>query len=219
MIEHMFDRCGPADQQDQAETPGYRSVVLPTAGQVAAELRRAVPNARSSTWTLHKLLYFCQGHHLAQLGEPLFSDAIVAWDEGPVVSSLWGAEKYGPPVDVGASPRSDLDEAALNTIGYVLSRYGRLSARDLVNLTYSQAPWTDADAERRDTGARSAPIAHDALRRYFSDPTDSDSDAEDSEPQVDEAGVAAFLDHARAYSGRPTTPDDYARLRALAAAR
>lgn len=215
----MFDTDTPSDQRDEAERPSYHPGMTTTAGQVAAEIRHAVPTARSSKWKLHKLLYFCQGHHLAQLGEPLFSDALVAWDNGPVVSSLWGAENYGPPVDVDGRSPSNLDEGALNTIGYVLSRYGRLSARDLVNLTHSQAPWQDADAERRRRGARSAPIANDALRSYFSDPIDTDSDAEYSEPQVDEAAVVAFLEAARKLSGQSTAPDNYARLRALAAAR
>jgi len=219
MIEHMFERDTGVDERDGAEPSPYPPGMTTTVGEVAAEIRRAVPTARSSKWKLHKLLYFCQGHHLAQLGEPLFSDALVAWDDGPVVSSLWGAEKHAPPVDVGARSRSTLDEAALNTIGYVLSRYGRLSARDLVSLTHSQAPWQDADAERQRRGARSAPIAHEALRIYFSDPIDMDSDAEFSEPQVGEAAVAAFLEEARKVSGQSVAPDNYARLRALAAAR
>ncbi|WP_425453428.1 Panacea domain-containing protein [Thermomonospora umbrina] len=44
---------------------------------------------------LHKLLYFCQGHHVADLGEPLFGESISAWDHGPVVGTLWHQEKHG----------------------------------------------------------------------------------------------------------------------------
>lgn len=216
-IERMFDTNTPSDHRGEADGPAYHPDVTTTAGEVAAEIRRAAPTARSSRWKLHKLLYFCQGHHLAQLGQPLFSETLVAWDRGPVVSSLWGAENHGPPVE--AHPRSTLDEAALNTIAYVLGRYGRLSGRDLVNLTHSQTPWQEADAERQSRGDRSAPIAHETLRTYFSEPIDGDADAEYREPQVDDATVATFLNDARSHSGRSTTPDDYARLRALAAAR
>lgn len=68
------------------------------------------------------------GHHLATFGKPLFREAISAWDMGPVGSAVWKQD------DTGTVPeaRSELTEAHLNTIGYVLSRYGALSGRDLV---------------------------------------------------------------------------------------
>lgn len=190
-----------------------------TAAQVAVEIRRSVPDARWSAWTLHKLLYFCQGHHLAQLGVPLFTDPVVAWDDGPVVGDLWREEKYGSPGGQPSAVRGDLDEAALNTIGYVVSRYGRLSGQDLVNLTHSQTPWLDADAERQRRGARSALIANEALSAYFSDPVDRGPDAADSEPQVGGAELEKFLQEARTREGIAPKLDDFARLRALAASR
>jgi uncharacterized phage-associated protein len=89
-----------------------------SAHDVSAELRRRLPSV--DTKKLHKLLYYCQGHHLAVVGEPLFTEPVAAWDMGPVVERLWRDERYGlePP------PASELDEAGLNTVGYVLSRYG-----------------------------------------------------------------------------------------------
>ena len=36
-------------------------------------------------WKLQKLLYYAQGHHLAEFGEPLFEDDFIAWEQGPVV--------------------------------------------------------------------------------------------------------------------------------------
>jgi len=41
-----------------------------SAHDVAAALRDRLPGL--PTKKLHKLLYFCQGHHLAVKGEPLF---------------------------------------------------------------------------------------------------------------------------------------------------
>lgn len=119
----MFDADTTSDCQSQTSQPSYHADVTTTAAQVAAEIRRSEPTARSSKWKLHKLLYVCQGHHLAQLGQPLLTKAVVAWDNGPVVSALWGAETHGSTAETSQS----LDEAALNTVGYVLSRYGRLS--------------------------------------------------------------------------------------------
>jgi uncharacterized phage-associated protein len=73
-------------------------------------------------------LYYCQGHQLATFGEPLFQEAISAWDMGPVVGTLWHDEKHHG-IDGEVTP---LSEAELNTIGYVVSRYGRFTGTDLV---------------------------------------------------------------------------------------
>src|SRR5437773_4537685 len=103
-----------------------------SAREVAAVLRERLPGLPAKK--LHKLLYYCQGHHLAAFGEPLFRETISAWDMGPVVGTLWYREKHG---DVSRH-HADLDEAQLNTIGYVISRYGALTGRDLENLTHSE---------------------------------------------------------------------------------
>ncbi|MGH3913254.1 MAG: Panacea domain-containing protein [Pseudonocardiaceae bacterium] len=95
-----------------------------SAHDVAAELRARQPGMPIKK--LHKLLYYCQGHHLGVFDEPLFTEELEAWDMGPVVAELWRAEKYG-----GSTPPSQrLGEAELNTIGYTLSRYGNLSGSD-----------------------------------------------------------------------------------------
>ena len=61
------------------------------AHDVADALRERLPGLR--TKKLHKLLYYCQGHHLAVFDEPLFRETISAWDMGPVVGELWKAEQ------------------------------------------------------------------------------------------------------------------------------
>jgi uncharacterized phage-associated protein len=101
-----------------------------SAHDVAAVLRDRLPGL--PTKKLHKLLYYCQGHHLATFDEPLFGETISAWDVGPVVGALWYQEKSG---DVRPS-HAELTEAQLNTVGYVLSRYGALTGQDLENLTH-----------------------------------------------------------------------------------
>ena len=60
---------------------------------------------------LHKLLYYCQGHHLAAFDEPLFTETVSAYDMGPVVGTLWHQERSGqePPAP------GQLDEARLRT--------------------------------------------------------------------------------------------------------
>ena len=45
------------------------------------------PDSDLTPWKLQKLLYYAQGHHLAEFGDPLFKDDLIAWEQGPVVPS------------------------------------------------------------------------------------------------------------------------------------
>lgn len=137
---------------------------------------------------LHKLLYYCQGYHLAAFGEPLFSESVSAWDMGPVVGKLWHSEQN----DQAGPEAAELANSQLNTIGYVLSRYGRLSGTDLERLTHAEPPWQEADAHR--IPGTSAHIPNDALRAYFAS---SDAwHAGDEPPNVDSDALRAFLEEA-----------------------
>jgi uncharacterized phage-associated protein len=169
---------------------------------VAAALRARIPGL--PTKKLHKLLYYCQGHHLATFGEPLFEDTISAWDMGPVVGTLWHAEKQGTLRPV----RSDLPEGALNTIGYVVSRYGQLTGLDLEHLTHSETPWQRADAVREPQGR--VRIERDWLIEYFQDAGAADSD---DAPLIDPDEVARWL-HGAVAPSEPPTGDEYEALQA-----
>lgn len=172
-----------------------------SAHDVAAVLRDRLPGLGKKK--LHKLLYYCQGHHLATFGEPLFGETISAWDMGPVVGTLWHDEKEGDAPGV----HRELDEAALNTIGYVLSRYGALTGQDLENLTHSEEPWRMADSTRRHR--ESARIEPEWITRYFraNGATDSDED----EVQLDSAVVTEWLRGAherRREDGKTDDPEE-----------
>lgn len=134
---------------------------------------------------VHKLLYYCQGHHLAAFGEPLFSETISAWDHGPVVGQLWFAHDRGfePP------PSPDPTEGELNTIGYVMSRYGALSGRDLERLTHSEDPWRWANADR--TPRTSTKIPTEWIGSYFA--REALDDDEDEDIVLDAVEVKEWL--------------------------
>jgi uncharacterized phage-associated protein len=150
---------------------------------VAAALRRRLPGLGKKQ--LHKLLYYCQGHHLAGTGNVIFSENLYAWDMGPVVASLWREER-----DQAPQPEPHvLTEAELNTIGYVASRYGRLSGNDLERLTHSEDPWLAADRRRLHGG--SDRIEHEWLRAFFAADARPDPDA--GEPLPDPEIVTAWL--------------------------
>ncbi len=174
-----------------------------SAHDVAAVLRDRLPGV--PTKKLHKLLYYCQGHHLAAFGEPLFTETISAWDMGPVVGTLWKQEKDGV---TASRAHARIDEAQLNTVGYVVSRYGGLSGLDLEHLTHSEAPWRRADRGRRPGG--SARIELDWITEYFR----TDGAADDEDAPLDRAAVRAWLRGAGGRRATPRRPDDPDELRA-----
>jgi uncharacterized phage-associated protein len=154
-----------------------------SAHDVAAALRERLPGL--GTKQVHKLLYYCQGHHLASTDNVIFSENLYAWDMGPVVASLWRDER-------DRAPRPEphvLSEAELNTVGYVVSRYGRLGGNDLERLTHHEDPWLAADRRRAQGG--SDRIEHDWLREFFAADARPDPDA--GEPLPDPEVVTAWL--------------------------
>ncbi|WP_306207367.1 Panacea domain-containing protein [Actinoplanes sp. RD1] len=180
----MFDlRSGQPRTLHAYEQP-YHDRMTASARDVAAVLRDRLPGLPVKK--LHKLLYYCQGHHLATFDEPLFTETISAWDMGPVVGALWKQEK-----EAGISPgTATLGEAELNTIGYVLSRYGALTGQDLENLTHSEAPWKLADRDRRPR--ESARIEPDWIKFYFlTSGAPGEDDGDDA--QLDTAEVRRWL--------------------------
>jgi uncharacterized phage-associated protein len=151
---------------------------------------------------VHKLLYFAQGHHLAATGRASFYEAIDCWDNGPVVAELWRAEEYGHPVP----PPSELGEGELNTVGYVLSRYGALSPRDLINLTHSQDPWKLANAGR--SPGTSKLIHQSWISDYF---LGDEQQGQETVP-LDAGEVAKWLAGASANSHLDGPVDDSTRI-------
>lgn len=149
----------------------YSQAMTVSAHDIAAVLRQRLANIGQVK--LHKLLYYCQAHHLAAFDEPLFTEQIYAWDMGPVVSKLWKDEEQGrrAPVD------PTLGEAELNTVGYVLSRYGALTGEDLRHMTHAEAPWQLANASRQP--GDSAKIRREWMTAYFRTDGAPDDDAGD----------------------------------------
>lgn len=162
---------------------------------VAQALRDRLPGVPAKK--LHKLLYYCQGHHLAMTGEPLFVDQVSAWDMGPVVGGLWRRERDGEPSPASAG----LGERELNTVGYVVSRYGGLTGRDLERLTHAESPWLQADQDRALHG--SVAIPQDSMLAFF----DGDADGADQPGFADEAQLRTWLASAGA-RWSADTPDD-----------
>ena len=205
-VEIMFEQHESEPYPQVIKSRPYAEAMPVSAHAIAAALRERQPGM--GVKKLHKLLYYAQGHHLAGFGQPLFGESVSAWDMGPVVGQLWGAETYGEPVET----QTELGEAELNTIGYVLSRYGGLTAQDLENLTHSEDPWRRADAEREPGG--NARIELEWMQEFFANQAE-----DDDEPQPDPADLARLVEGALQRRDQPRRSDSIEDIRAWLAAR
>jgi uncharacterized phage-associated protein len=173
-----------------------------SAHDVAWQLRLLLPGV--AVKKLHTLLYYCQGHHLAHFEQPLFVEPVMAWDMGPVVANLWKVEKD----DLPLPEPIPLDNGQLNTVAYVVSRYGRLTRHDLELLTHAEAPWLGADQGRPPSS--SSRIEPESIRSFFASEGGPDADL----PWPSSEDVSRLAAGARDRRAAPAANDDLAELHA-----
>lgn len=147
----------------------------PTANAVMAAIDARRPGLKLPK--KHSLLFFAQGHHLAHFGVPLFDNLIIATDRGVRVAAAPGTSTVQP----------IKGEGALNTIGYVVERYGALSPVDLGVLVRDSRPWrvTDESGPNR-------PINLVLLTEWFRRADETD-DPDDERPNRAERAAANEL--------------------------
>jgi len=117
---------------------------------------------------LEKLVYYCQGWHLAVHGTPLFDEPIEAWREGPVVPALYRRHKGRLRVADWPSGRPErLDDDARSSIDWVVAKYGNFSAVELSEMTHHELPWRAARVGIPDSDPSTTEISRDILRTYY----------------------------------------------------
>lgn len=107
---------------------------------------------------LHKLLYYCQGWHLAWYGEPLFPEAIEAWRHGPMVPAV----SNRLPDSGGAG---DLPPSARKSVEQVWRHFRQFSACGLRDRTRREAPWRNHYHDGNGEAGETIPV--DEMAAYF----------------------------------------------------
>jgi uncharacterized phage-associated protein len=99
-----------------------------------------------SNLKLQKLLYYAQGHRLAEQHKPLFADPIQAWSHGPVIPAVYhkykehGRDSIELPDDDSFN-WEDVDRETSDLLIRVWNTYGGFSAGRLRNMTHTERPW------------------------------------------------------------------------------
>ncbi|MEI7741856.1 MAG: type II toxin-antitoxin system antitoxin SocA domain-containing protein [bacterium] len=115
---------------------------------------------------LQKLLYFAQAVSLSVNGKPLFDDAIVAWQFGPVVPVIYKLFKVfgNNPVSIDKKVEG-LSVEVTALLEDVWSVYGKYSAHELVSITHNHLPWQKA----YNASASDKTISIESVKEYYAD--------------------------------------------------
>ena len=127
-------------------------------------------NKRVTTMKLQKLLYYCQGWHLAWEAEKLFDAEIQAWLNGPVVREIYDLHRglYSvecPWPDHGDPTALSYDEST--TVDAVLETYGDWTPEQLSQTTHREPPWREARKGLPKTARSVRTIDTDIMQDYF----------------------------------------------------
>jgi len=95
-----------------------------------------------STIKLQKLVYYCQAWSLVWDEEPLFSERIEAWINGPVVRELFAFHRGVFQIDsIPIGIIGHLSKKQTETIDAVIDFYGKKTGQELVEISHLEEPW------------------------------------------------------------------------------
>lgn len=112
---------------------------------------------------LQKLLYLCQGFHLAKLQRPLFAEDFEAWPQGPVLPSVhrrFAAHGVsGIELPEGCIEPGSVERPTEAVLEEVLEEYSRYSSWGLREMLRAEGPWLEA--------VKPSVIQKDRIKHYF----------------------------------------------------
>jgi uncharacterized phage-associated protein len=120
------------------------------------------------TWKLQKLVYYSQSWHLVWDEEPLFTNRIEAWANGPVVPALYREHRGSFRVSTWPQGRvGNLTRAQRESIDVVLEHYGRFTGYTLREMTHRERPWREARQGVPAGAASTNEITRDSMQSYY----------------------------------------------------
>jgi uncharacterized phage-associated protein len=93
---------------------------------------------------LQKLAYYSQAWSLVWDEEPLFSERIEAWVNGPVTPDLYDQHRGQFKVSTWPGDPNKLEHSEKETVDAVIGFYGKRSSMELSQMTHQEDPWIKA---------------------------------------------------------------------------
>ena len=133
----------------------------------------------SNQLKLQKLVYYCEGWHLAYFEQPLIHENFEAWIHGPAVRSIW--DYYKPKGNMYTEFRLKdefiekiraffdrvLNPQQIELIHNVIKEYGDKSAYHLETLSHSEEPWREARNGYTQSERSEALISKETMKHYY----------------------------------------------------
>ena len=126
---------------------------------------------KTTTIKLQKLVYYCQAWSLVWDEQPIFSERVEAWANGPVVPDLFFKHQGKFWISAGSirnGKSNNLTEDEKETVEAVLEHYGNKSAQWLVDLTHLESPWKEARGNHSSDKIGNGEITHASMAEYYS---------------------------------------------------
>lgn len=145
----------------------FESVRFISVFDVAAYILKKL--GQMTTMKLQKLVYYCQAWSLVWDENPLFSEAIEAWANGPVVRELFAYHRGHfrlSSIDIGNPDL--LDKEQQETIDAVTDFYGDHTSQQLIDLAHMEDPWKKTRGSMPDMERGSKVIGLDLMADYYS---------------------------------------------------
>lgn len=122
-----------------------------------------------TTMKLQKLVYYCQAWSLVWDDEPLFSEPIEAWANGPVVKQLFAYHRGMYQLSAVHIGNPDLlNKEQKDTVDAILEYYGTKKSQDLIDLTHMEEPWKNARGNLSILDRGNREITLENMANYYS---------------------------------------------------
>lgn len=108
---------------------------------------------------LQKLLYYAQGTCLAINDDKLFSEKIIKWTYGPVVTSVYGEYKECQDKGITKVANVKIDNGTESILEEVYQVFGQFTAYRLSQMTHEETPWQKAEHNKE--------IDTEEIKAYF----------------------------------------------------
>ena len=116
---------------------------------------------------LQKLVYYSQAWSLVWDDEPLFSEIIEAWANGPVTPDLYKQHKGKFTVRTIEGEAQILTPNQIETVDKVLEFYGDKTSQWLSDLTHQEDPWINAREELISGQRGNQEITQASMAEYY----------------------------------------------------
>lgn len=145
------------------------SVAMMRADDVASILIARSDKSFVDAWTLQKLLYYVQAWHVAITDEPLFSEKVKAYMDGPVVPQVRHSrmDRHTRTRASQSVSQIEVPEMASGIIDAVLAKYGGLSGQELSSLTHNEGPWKEARGDLPPDAPSKEEVRVESMATYY----------------------------------------------------